>query len=246
MMYQEFAFIYDKLMEDVDYYNWSNYLESIFKKNNIKANALILDCACGTGNITAELAKKGYDLIGIDSSEYMLNIASEKARQNGQNIMFLLQDISAFEIGKKVDVVNCTCDGVNYLSDKKQAISFFKCAKNSLKPKGIFCFDISSYYKISEILADETIAQSNDNEAFIWENFFDNENSIITMELTTFHKDKGNIFKRFQEVHIQKAYKQKELEDMLKVAGFQNIACYDAQSFNVPSVYSERLQFVAL
>ena len=73
--YSDFAYVYDHLMhKDIDYEKWADYIENIFSMYDISPN-LVCDLACGTGNMTIPLSKRGYDMTGIDISEDMLNIA---------------------------------------------------------------------------------------------------------------------------------------------------------------------------
>ena len=82
--YRDFAFVYDELMDDVDYEGWIDYIEQIIEKENAKVKN-ILELACGTGNITIPLAEKNYDIAGIDISDEMLNVARSKAEKEKQN-----------------------------------------------------------------------------------------------------------------------------------------------------------------
>ena len=63
--YGTFAQSYDRMMHDVDYAAWSDYIDKLLKRANVK---MVLECACGTGAVTIPLAKKGYRIIGTDIS----------------------------------------------------------------------------------------------------------------------------------------------------------------------------------
>ena len=75
--YRSFAQVYDMFMNNVPYEEWSDYLESLLKEYGVN-DGLVLELGCGTGSVTELLAKKGYDMIGIDNSMDMLEIAMEK------------------------------------------------------------------------------------------------------------------------------------------------------------------------
>ena len=134
--YENFAQLYDKLMDEVDYNEWANYLKRIIEEFNSDANH-ILDLACGTGNITIPMSTLGYNLWGVDISEEMLSIAENKARIFGQNIRFIKQDMRNLNLTKTFDVVTCGCDGVNYITREYELEKVFNDIFRILNPRGI-------------------------------------------------------------------------------------------------------------
>lgn len=141
---------------------------------------LIAELGCGTGNITGRLAKEGYDMIGIDISEEMLSVARQKAVDEGdKNILYLLQDMTEFELYGTVDVILCLCDSINYITEYEDIVKVFKLVNNYLEPGGLFIFDINTEYKFKNILGENTFADSEENAAYIWQNYYD-ENERIT------------------------------------------------------------------
>lgn len=96
-IYSEFAYYYDRLMGDVDYAQWADYLVRIFERFNCKPK-LIADLGCGTGSFCLEMDRRGYEMIGIDASAEMLSCARQKALDSGSEILFLNQDITEFEL----------------------------------------------------------------------------------------------------------------------------------------------------
>ena len=95
--YTGFAGVYDEFMDNVPYEEWSAYLIGLLKGRGIE-DGLVLDLGCGTGNMTELLAKAGYDMIGVDNSEEMLEIAMHKKEQSVLPILYLLQDMQEFEL----------------------------------------------------------------------------------------------------------------------------------------------------
>ncbi|HSQ34150.1 MAG TPA: class I SAM-dependent methyltransferase [Peptostreptococcaceae bacterium] len=245
--YKDFAFVYDELMNEVDYESWVSYIEKIIKDENIKVKN-ILELACGTGNITIPLAKKGYDIAGIDISEEMLMIAREKSQKKGIDLVLLNQDIADLDFDLyDLDCVLCACDGFNYiLEDDDLKIIFDKIYK-LLKEKGIFIFDISSYYKLSSILGNNVYGENRDDIAYLWQNYFDEEDDIVQMDLAFFTKeDESGKFIRFEETHYQRAYKNEDIFNMLNNSGFSNIKQYRDFTFEKDNGEEERVFFVCI
>ncbi|OPJ56425.1 class I SAM-dependent DNA methyltransferase [Alkalithermobacter paradoxus] len=242
--YEDFAFIYDELMNEVDYNEWTNYIESIYKKENVKVKN-ILELACGTGNLTIPLAKRGYNVVGIDISEEMLSIAREKINKEGLDIVLLNQDMTQLDFDVyDMDCVLCGCDGFNYILDDVQLEELFIKVYSILKEEGLFVFDISSYFKLSNILHNNTFGENREDIAYIWENYFDENENLVEMNLAFFVKEDDK-FKRFEETHYQRAYTNEEIVMLLKNANFKDIKVYKDFTFQRDDGEGERVFFIA-
>lgn len=241
--YGGFAYIYDRLMDEVDYVKWADYIEKIIIQENKKTNK-ILELACGTGNITVPIAKKGYDITGLDISEDMLMVAKDKALKNNMNIFFIQQDMVDLQLENKFDCVLSMCDGINYIVNENDLMEVFQKVYNYLECDGVFIFDISSYYKIKNVLGNNTFGENLDDLCYLWQNYFDEENNTIEMELTFFIQE-GQYYKKEEEYHIQRAYKVEEIRYMLEKANFNTIKVYGEFNFNKPKSDSERIFFIA-
>lgn len=247
-MYGNFAAVYDFLMRDVDYKKWAEHIENIMKKKNSEVKN-ILELACGTGNLTIEFTEKGYDIAGIDISVEMLEVAREKAKRENLELVLLNQDMTELDFDLyDLDCVVCGCDGYNYVLDDEKIKNSFSTVYEILKPGGIFIFDISSGYKLREILGDNTFTEINDEVIYIWDNF--TEEDISQMDLTFFVKEKENefgegLYRRFEETHVQRAYEIYEIEEFLVSVGFSDIEAFGDFTLDPPKVDSERIFFAA-
>lgn len=241
MQYGKFAAIYDKLMSDVDYGAWAEYVSRF-----IPEGASVLECACGTGEISLRLARMGYSVVAADISREMLAAASEKMRAEGlasSGLRFVNMDMRSLTLHRKTDCVLACCDGVNYLASPADVKRFFAGARDVLADGGLLVFDVSSRYKLSEVLGNNTFAENGKDAAYIWQNNYDAESKLIEMELT-FFKRCGELYERFDETHIQRAHSVKEIMNWLKAAGFEARA-YGFQTESEPSEKDLRIQFIA-
>ena len=238
--YSAFAAGYDRMMADVDYDGWASYIDGFLREAGAKS---VLECACGTGSLTVRLARMGYAMTGADLSEDMLMVARQKALDAGLRFLpFVCQDMRRIALHKPVDAVVAACDGVNYLMDGVE--DFFQSAWKALKPGGLLLFDVSSAYKLSAVLGDNTFAATGPDWAYIWENQYHPRLSRVDMVLTGFLKQ-GNTYTRFEEHHSQRAYSEEELRADLELCGFRDIQVYEAFTRETPSPAAERLQFIA-
>lgn len=244
--YTGFAEVYDLFMDNIPYEEWCGYVTGLLRERGIE-DGLVLDLGCGTGTLTELLAQKGYDMIGVDNAEDMLEIALEKKLKSGSDILYLLQDMREFELYGTVAAVVCICDSINYILEYEDLVQVFRLVNNYLDPGGVFIFDLNTEYKYREILGDATIAENRDESSFIWENDYDEETRINEYDLTLFIREKngGGLFRRYEETHFQKAYTLDEVSRALKEAGLLAEVCYDAFTREPPKKDSERVYFVA-
>ena len=156
--YTSFARVYDTFMDNVPYREWGEYIHSLLKERGV-SNGLVLDLGCGTGTLTEILAGYGYDMIGVDNSEDMLELALEKKLASGHDILYLLQDMREFELYGTVRAVVSVCDSMNYITEPEELMEVFELVNNYLDPGGVFIFDFNTDYKYREILGDRTIAE---------------------------------------------------------------------------------------
>jgi len=238
-MYTDFANIYDRLMYDVDYKKWADYIERVFYENSIKPS-LILDLGCGTGNFCINMAKRGYEMIGVDLSPEMLDCAKDKSYKDGVDILFINQDMTRFELYGTVDSIVCLMDSVNYITSKRDLKRLLGLVRNYLNPKGLFIFDINTSYKLENILGNEMFYDVADDITYIWQNNFDKRKKISRFDLTFFVKEDER-YKRYDEVHLERAYVLQELKELINASGLELVSIHDELSFVKPTKKSQRV-----
>ena len=244
--YTSFARVYDTFMDNVPYKEWADYLGKILKEYGID-DGLVLDLGCGTGSMTEMLASFGYDMIGVDNAEEMLEIAMEKKVESGHDILYLLQDMREFELYGTVRAVISACDSVNYITDDEDLTEVFRLVNNYLDPEGLFVFDFNTEYKYREILGEQTIAEDREECSFIWDNYYDEDERINEYELTLFVRDEEQpqLYRKYQEEHFQRAYTLEHIRHMLTEAGLEYVTAYDDYTKESPHDRSERICVVA-
>lgn len=241
--YTSFASVYDLFMDNVPYEQWSGYLVSLLQEYGIE-DGLVLDLGCGTGSLTEQLAKKGYDMIGVDNSSDMLEIAMDKKAASGLDILYLMQDMRDFELYGTVKAVVSICDSMNYILSEDELTTVFRLVNNYLDPGGIFIFDLNTIYKYS-LMGDATIAENREEGSFIWENSYYEEDRMNEYDLTLFIGQESGLYEKFEETHYQKAYELETVKQLLADAGMEYICAYDAFTREQPRDDSERIYVAA-
>lgn len=239
--YTDFASVYDRFMDNVPYELWADRIAEILKEYGIE-QGLLLDLCCGTGKLTRLLRQKGFDMIGVDASEEMLQIAME---QDAQNILYLNQDAREFELYGTVQAIISACDSLNYITEPEDLKQVFHLANNYLEARGLLIFDMNTPYKYEKLLAQETFAENREDCAFIWDNYYDKEAKINAYDLTLFIADEAGKFDRFEEEHYERCYTLSEIQALLEAAGMEFIGAYDDYTGQPLREDSERMVIVA-
>ena len=243
--YTSFASVYDTFMDNIPYGEWAEYLVGLLKEYGVN-DGLVLDLGCGTGNMTELLAGAGYDMIGVDNAEDMLEIAMEKKTKSGHDILYLLQDMREFELFGTVKAIVSICDSINYITEEDELLEVFRLANNYLDPKGVFIFDFNTVYKYREVLGDQTIAEDRADCSFIWDNYYYEEEQMNEYELSLFIKETdSDLYRKYQETHFQRAYELETIKCIVEQSGLEYVAAYDAFTKNPPTEESERVYVIA-
>ena len=211
----------------------------------ISERNLVLDLGCGTGTITELLYEKGYDMIGVDSSEEMLQIAMDKKFETQSDILYLCQDMRELDLYSTVGTVVSVCDSLNYLLMDEDVIETFRLVNNYLFPGGIFIFDFNTIYKYEEVIGDTTIAENREDCSFIWENFYSCEDHINEYDVTVFERQEDDLYRKFTETHYQRGYSLDEMKAFLEKAGLTFVTAVDEKTHEAPTETSERIYVVA-
>ena len=242
--YTEFAKVYDLFMDNIPYEEWGAYLKGLLHENGVD-DGLVLELGCGTGTMTEILAEAGYDMIGVDQSEEMLEEAARKREESGHEILYLCQDMREFELYGTVRAIVCVCDSMNYILEEEEVLGILtSAARNYLDYGGLFIFDLNTEYKYKEILGEQTIAENREESSFIWENYYDEDSHINEYNLTLFIKEHGDHYRKYEETHYQKSYSLDTIRKLVEMSGLELLHIYDAFTHEEPKVDSERVYVV--
>ena len=255
--YGDFADVYDELMDSVPYRQWAERLDVLIRRYGVSKperdaddlldseRNLVVDLGCGTGTLTELLYQKGYDMIGVDSSESMLNMAMNKRERCGAEILYLQQDMRELELYSTVGTVYSVCDSLNYILEEEELLEVFTLVNNYLFPGGIFLFDFNTDYKYREVIGDATIAENREDCSFIWENYYHPEEGINEYDLTVFVRQNDGVFRRFTETHFQRGYTVEQMLALVSRAGMTVQEVRDADTGREVTDRSERVYVVA-
>ena len=259
--YGSFAGVYEELMDNVPYDAWCSRILELFREAGL-SEGLVAELGCGTGSMTRRLADAGYDMIGIDASPDMLDMAREQEMEiqaeaqdtvhkdldqkdpARKDILYLLQDMRSFELYGTVGAVVCCCDSINYILKSEEVQEVFRLVNNYLDPEGLLVMDFHPPVYYSERLKDRTIAEVREDVAMFWENE-EAGDDIHRFYLTIFQEDEDGRYERFDEEHVQRGYTPEALKKFAEAAGLRDIRFYDGYTGQPAGESSERILMTA-
>lgn len=239
--YEALGKVYDRLGEAVDYVAWADYFEAAFDRYGIRPE-LVLDLGCGTGKMTLELSRRGYDMIGVDGSAEMLSGAyARKFEAGAENVLFLQQDMREFELYGTVGAVVSTLDCINYLVEDGDLDKCFSLVHNYLDPDGVFLFDVNTPHKFETVYGDNAYILEDEEGVFCgWQNDYDRESGLCHFLLSIFTPDQKGRYLRADEEQCERCYTKEQLIAALTRAGFGDIAFFGGFDFSEPCFDTER------
>jgi len=244
MSYEQFAYLYDELMNDVPYHKWAELVGDCIEKYHPQARQL-LDLACGTGQLSIRFAEKGLSVTGVDLSEDMLSVAQTKSAEKGLDIRYYQQNMAELEGLGPFDVIGIFCDSLNYLQSEEEVRETFQRVREHLNDQGLFIFDVHSIYKVMQIFMNQTFAIADEEISYIWNCFQGEFPNSIEHELSFFVLDQNTgKYDRYDELHFQRTFPVETYKEWLSQAGFELLAVTADFEEVPPQAQSERVFFI--
>lgn len=227
--YSSLASVYDALNSGVDYKAWADRIEEQFRLYSDKKPESILDLACGTGTMTVEFAKRGYDMTGVDLSEEMLSEARAKcdAERFPHSVLLVRQDMRELELYGTVDAVICCLDSLNYLTDSASLGRTFSHVFNYLNPGGLFIFDMNAPAKFEKTYGENAYVIEDEGILCAWQNFYNKKSKLCDFYLSIFRERGDGLWERFDEEQRERCYSLRLVKKLLAESGFEVRALTD-------------------
>ena len=242
-MYQSFATIYDRVMNEIPYEEWFEKIREFLTQRGI-TDGTVCELGCGTGTMTELLAGVGYHMLGVDVSPEMLALARMKQEESHADILYIEQSMDELALPEPVDAMISVCDSINYLLDEEQLERLFNGVNRFLKPGGFFLFDVKTAYCYREIIGDRTWAEQDEDFSYIWENYYYDDRDINEYLLTIFTRRENGLYEKSEEAHYQRAYDIPLLKKIIEAAGLTVETVYGGDLEGEPDTESERYYFV--
>ena len=244
--YTSVASVYDALNSHFDYAAYADYLTKQIKSNEATPTSLVLDLACGTGKMTFELRKRGFDMTGVDLSEDMLAVARDICFDKKiDDVLWLCQPMQEFELYGTVDACVCCLDSLNYLTKPSELSKCFELVHNYLIPNGIFVFDMNTPYRFERVYAQNDYVLESEGALVAWQNEYNQKTKICKFYLSIFEELEDGSYQRSDEVQRERCYTKKQITDALIKAGFEMLSIHGSIDGKEAADTDEKWYFTA-
>lgn len=241
--YNLLAPFYARLNGEVDYEGMADFIHSRIRAYFGDTAESVLDLGCGSGNVTLPLLARGYDMIGVDASADML--AEARAREGGEKILWLCQDMRAFELYGTVEAAVCTLDGINHLTKREDVLACLRLVHNYLIPNGIFIFDLNTPYKFKEVYGEKSYILEDAGVLCAWQNGYNEKSGLCRFAITLFEEQEDGSYLRADAEERERCYTERSIKQMLTETGFTLLERFDDYTPCAPHDETERLVLVA-
>lgn len=241
--YSAFARYYDSLTANIDYAKRAEYFNKIIAENCQSGGKILLDLACGTGKLSREFSRLGYDVIGTDNSYEMLSAAMAHSDEY-PSIQYLLQPMQSLDMYGTIDVCVCALDSINHITDIDILARCFSRVSLFLEPKGVFIFDVNTQYKHEKVLGDNCFIYDCEDVYCGWQNTYDKAKKTTEICLDFFAKEEDGSYTRSGETFCERMYTPEELEKLIADAGMYIADVFAGDSFDKVNEQTQRAVYV--
>lgn len=231
---------YDRLMSTVPYRMWVSYYLLLLSQQDVHPKT-VLDVCCGTGTMCEMLQNEGFHMAGVDLSAGMIAEARRKAAKKKLPITYECMDASSFELNRTFEAAFSFYDSLNNIIEPGHLQAAFHRVAAHLPAGGSWIFDLNTAYAFEQRMFDQQNLRPGSDLRYKWVGDWDPVRRLITVTMKFWYEGE-----EFEEVHVQRAYDEEQIREMLRVAGFTEIQSYNSYSLDPPRKKSDRIHFAAI
>lgn len=243
--YEVLAPFYDALSDARDWQAWIDYVNAVLERAAGRRPLRLCDLACGTGRVAVGLQRSGHQVVGVDASAAMLAQADAHMRDTGVTFPLVCQDLRELDLGQTFEGAVSLCDSLNYLVEREAFHQAIARIAAHLEPGAPFLFDVNTEWKLANVYGENTYAEHCETFTYVWENEFDPAERLVEMHLAFFVEQTDGTYRRYDEVHRQRAYSHLEVCAALAGAGFELVGHGDILRLRPPEPQRERVFYLA-
>jgi SAM-dependent methyltransferase len=234
---------YDYLMRWIPYERWADYIESLFSSMRRRPTRM-LDLCCGTGRFGLAMALRGYEVVGVDLSAPMVEVAAENARGARVTMPVAVADACALPFSGAFDAVVSVFDSLNNVTHEGGIEAAFRSAFEALTPRGLFILDVNTVTALEEELFTQTRTGDGELLHYDWVSRWDPASRLSTIDMTFTWRGVDPPL-TFRETHLQRGWTDDELRAMLADAGLRVEHAYESYTFHHLTRSATRAHYIA-
>ena len=236
--YYTIAQFYDDFTSNVDYEKRAAFLDR--RLCRFGSRGIVLDAGCGTGTLLNMLGKAGYDMIGVDDSEQMLDVA----RKKNPDALLLMQDLCELDLYGTVQGAICMQDTLNHLENVDQFRTALRRISLFMESGSYFIFDMNTEYKHRVLLGENTYVYESDQAYCVWQNELSEDGNTVYENLEVFTDAGNGLYARESETIEEILLDDAAVEKVLSETGFETMEKLDGDSYEELTAESERIVYV--
>jgi SAM-dependent methyltransferase len=236
--------------EKRDWYDTPLYYDIVFDEGTVKEGDFLegafarhgkpgkgrrlLEPACGSGRLTLEMARRGWEVSGFDGNPNMVAFAGERMAEAGLQASLWKDWMQSFELPKGVkggfDLAHCLVSTFKYLQTEKDAIACLQRVADVLRPGGIFCLGLHlTDYDRGTAEHERWVARRGEVEVVCNTHTWPPDRRTRLENLRTRLKITDSARTHLQETHWQfRTYHAAQLKSLIRrVPEFECTGCYD-------------------
>jgi SAM-dependent methyltransferase len=197
-------------------------------------NQTLLDVCCGTGQLAAYFLEQGYRVIGIDSSEGMLQhaVANNTTYVQTGQARFIQADAAAFILDTQVELAVSTFDALNHLEDEAALRGCFGCVFAALREGGVFIFDLNTRAGLRQW--NNISVEDTEDALIVNRGFYDEQANRAAVRISGFVRSANGSYERFEEMAYETAFDLSSVRGDLLQAGWHEVYFARGQDLATP------------
>lgn len=218
-----------------------NQVDFVIDKLALEPGARVLDLCCGQGRHLIDLARRGYDVVGLDLSEYMLEGCKAAAVAEGINPVLVHADMREIGFNAEFDAVINMFTSFGYLETTDEDQKVINAASLALRGGGLLLLDLLNRDWLMSCFKPIEWHENRRGDVVLSERSFDSVTGRISAREVTIHSDG----RRTETSHSIRLYTFNEIQTMLQIAGLTVESVYGGFDSGPFDLHSRRMMVIA-
>ena len=243
-LYETLARVYDLTGQSRFSLKMVAYMLEILALRRAKPRRIV-DLACGTGAAAVALARRKFEVTGVDGSAAMLGRAEARAARWKVQVDWRQQSLTELDLPQAYELATCFYDSLNHLTNPYDLKKAFFGVRRLLMPGGLYFFDMNTRYALEHVWNGTSDTHLDADYARFWRSSFDAETGLGRLDTTYFVREPDDRYTRVEATHLARGYDPEEVVAALEEAGFTPLEVYECPTFEPAGPDTYRVAYLA-